>query len=115
MSKAFDKVWTSGLKYKIITIEDLPSILEKIMCSYLEERTAQIKIENTISPKIKLESGVPQGVILSPTMYILYTRDIPHPGRDCMDVLFVDDITQVIVNNTKEQQKIIMTTGDSWL
>ena len=110
VSKAFDKVWTSGLKYKIITIEDLPSIIKKIMCSYLVERTAQIKIENIIGPRIKLKSGVPQGGILSPTMYILYTKDIPRPGRNCMDVLFADDITQVIVNYNDDRRQLALTS-----
>ena len=80
------------------------------MCSYLEERTAQIKIENIIGPKIKLESGIPQGGILSPTMYILYTRDTPQPGRDCMDVLFVNDITQVIVNYNDDRRPLALTS-----
>ena len=110
VSKAFDKVWTSGLKYKIITIEDLPSIIKKIMCSCLEERTAQIEIENIIGPKIKLESGVPQRGILSLTMYILYKRDIPLPGHDCMDVLFADDVTQVIVNYNDDRRQWALTS-----
>ena len=35
VKKAFDKVWTQGLKYKIITIPELPLIIQKILCSYV--------------------------------------------------------------------------------
>ena len=42
VQKAFDKVWTQGLKYKIINIPDLPLIFQKILCSYVTNRTAQI-------------------------------------------------------------------------
>ena len=61
VQKAFDKVWTQGLKYKIINIPDLPLIFQKILCSYVTNRTAQIRIENYKGDKINLESGVPQG------------------------------------------------------
>ena len=46
VQKAFDKVWTQGLKYKIINIPDLPLIIQKLLCSYVTNRTAQIRIEN---------------------------------------------------------------------
>ena len=99
VKKAFDKVWTQGLKYKIITIPELPLIIQKILCSYVTKRTSQIRIENFIGDKINLESGVPQGGILSPTLYILFTRDIPPPvGEKNNDVIFADDVTQVIQN-----------------
>ena len=42
VQKAFDKVWTQGLKYKIITIPDLSLIIQKILCSYATKRSAQI-------------------------------------------------------------------------
>ena len=56
-------------------------------------------MENFIGDKINLESSVPQGGILSPTLYILYTRDIPPPaGENNNDVIFADDVTQIIQN-----------------
>ena len=45
---------------------------------------------------IELKSGVPQGSILSPSLYITYTSDIPPPGPGTTDVLFADDITQIV-------------------
>ena len=77
LSKAFDKVWHLGLKFKILQLQ-LPDILEKILCNFLDNRTAQIKMNNLLSEKFPLKSGVPQGSILSPTLHLLHighTRD----------------------------------------
>ena len=112
VSKAFDKVWLDGLKYKIIIIEELPSIIKKVLRSYVVGRTAQIKVEEIIGPKFQLESGVPQGGILSSTMYILYTRNMPPSGTDCDDVIFADDVTQIIQNLRNDRATLATTTSN---
>ena len=95
VAKAFDKVWHRGLKFKILRLQ-LPDITEKILCSFLDNRTAQIKMEGRLSDKFELKSGVPQGSILSPTMYIFYTSDLRPPGPGATDIMFADDVSQVI-------------------
>ena len=111
VQKAFDKVWTQGLKYKIITIPDLPLIIQKILCSYVTKRTVQIRIENFKGDKITLESSVPQGGILLPTLYILYTRDIPPPaGENNNDVIFADGVTQAIQNLCNDRRALAEAT-----
>ena len=95
VAKAFDKVWHRGLKYKILQLR-LPDIVEKILCSFLDDRTAQIKMFGGLSHKFDLKSGVPQGSILSPTLLIFYTADMPPPGPGATDIMFADDVTQVI-------------------
>ena len=97
VSKAFDKVWHNGLCYKILQLE-LPDIIEKVLCSFLTDRTVQIRYKNNIDEGFQILSGVPQGNILSPTLYILYTADISRAGPGCCDVLFADDVTQIIVD-----------------
>ena len=104
ISKAFDKVWLNGLKYKIINTQELPIIIKKIICSYVTDRTAQIRINNTLGPRFQLKSGVPQGGILSPNLFIIYTSDMPPPGPNATDIIFADGVTQIIENlrNNKE-------------
>ena len=108
--KAFDRVWLEGLQYKVVQTE-LPDLLKKMLCSFVTNRTAQIKIDKFIGPKIQLRAGVPQGSILSPTLFIFYTSDIPGPitGSDT-DVIFADDVSQVIIHegNDKEELAIQM-------
>ena len=109
VAKAFDKVWHRGLKYKVLRLQ-LPDIIEKIICSFLDERTAQIKLEGELSEKFPLRSGVPQGSILSPTLYIFYTSDLTLAGPGTTDVLFADDVSQIIEYEGKSKRMLARRT-----
>ena len=105
MAKAFDKVWHNGPKYKLLRL-NMPPILEKTLCNFLNNRTAKIIIGNDNSNNIILQNGVPQGSVLSPTLYSLYTNDLPSCGPGCLDTIFADDITQVITSPSKSKLMI---------
>ena len=97
VAKAFDRVWIEGLKFKMLNLEDLPTLLKKVICSFTTNRTAQIKINSVIGPKFQLKAGVPQGSILSPSLFIFYTHDLPPPTTNMStDVIFADDVTQIV-------------------
>ena len=105
MAKAFDRVWVEGLQFKVLQNE-LP---ERMLCSFVTGRTAQIKIDEHIGPRFQLQAGIPQGSILSPTLFIFYTHDIPSPATNTdVDVIFADDISQAILykGNDKEEAAI---------
>ena len=110
VSKAFDKVWTLGLQYKILQLM-LPDIIEKTLSSFLVNRTVKIKYEGHMGPKFQLKSGVPQGAILTPTLYILYTADLPPSREGTIDVLFADDITQVIISQNPSKRLMAIKTA----
>ncbi|MEL7079661.1 MAG: reverse transcriptase domain-containing protein, partial [Cyanobacteria bacterium J06582_2] len=96
VSKAFDKVWHHGLQFKIMTLT-LPDIMEKSLCHFLVGRTARITLDGKIGPSFPLKSGVPQGSVISPTLYITYISDVPEPVlHTSCNIGFADDITQII-------------------
>ncbi len=103
VAKAFDKVWHSGLKYKLLQL-GLPDILQKTLCTFLDNRIANISFGNELSHDVNILSGVPQGSVLSPTLYTLYTNDLPQAGPGCMDTLYADDITQIVTTASKSKK-----------
>ena len=68
VSKGFDKVWHKGLKYKIQNQYQLLPLTIKLLSTFLKQRTARIKVNDYEGPAFDLESGVPQGSVLGPTL-----------------------------------------------
>lgn len=102
ITKAFDKVWHLGLKYKILHL-GLPITYEKLLCDFLDDRKARIKVGNFMGNSFQLRCGVPQGSVLSPTLFITYTRDLPTP-RTGRNISYADDITQIIGYGGKSKE-----------
>ncbi len=103
VSRAFDKVWLSTLKYKLNQIK-LASILNKILCSFLDNRSPSISLNNYTGPPFQPDSGVPQGSSISTTLYTVYTHDIPTPLTDSTNIQY-GDITQIITYAGKSTHK----------
>lgn len=86
---AFDTVWHEGLVYKLITI-DGPLYLIHIIKNFLKQRSFYIDINSAHSTQRHILAGVPQGSVLGPILFNIYTHDIPQVS-DCKLSLFADD------------------------
>jgi hypothetical protein len=49
----------------------------KWMGSYLKGRKQVVYVDGSLSGRLEIEAGVPQGSILGPLMYIIFTNDLP--------------------------------------
>ncbi|GFS67468.1 RNA-directed DNA polymerase from mobile element jockey [Trichonephila clavipes] len=75
IQKAFDRVWHTGLLFKLITYK-IPPPLIYLLNSYISDRSFTVKINRTFSQLKKINAGVAQGSILAPTLFNLYVNDI---------------------------------------
>ena len=60
--------------------------------SYLQNRSQIVKAENTVSENMNIISGVPQGSILGPMLFLIYVNDVSM-HLTCNAELFADDTT----------------------
>lgn len=74
--KAFDKVWTKGLLYKIQTLGIFPTRIVRLLASYFQDRKIQVRVGPAISSQHNITAGTPQGSILSPLLYNISTNDL---------------------------------------
>ena len=88
ISQVFDKAWHEGLLYKIKT--GFSDSTYKILKSYLENRYFLIKYMEEYTSLHPVPSGVPQGSILDPLLYLIYTTDLPTTS-DSTTATFADD------------------------
>jgi hypothetical protein len=88
IQQAFDKVWHHGLLYKLKRI--MPSQLYFILKSYLSNRYFDIKTSKDETNYHLIHAGVPQGSVLGPLLYLIYTADIPITNETTL-ASFADD------------------------
>jgi hypothetical protein len=94
VSQAFDRVWHSVLLYKIKQF--LPPPYFFLLKSYLSDRQFQVRVGNENSELQPIKAGVPQGSVLGPTLYVLFTCDIPLSTTTLG--IFADDTVILSVN-----------------
>ena len=74
--KAFDSVNHDLILKKLKHQYHIDGFLLRFFVSYLKDRYQRVVINNEQSTDLRVHSGVPQGSILGPTIFILFLNDI---------------------------------------
>ena len=88
-SKAFDKVPHKRLLLKLHQLGIRGNTLNWIE-SFLKDRTQRVVLENSTSESAPVLSGVPQGTVLGPLLFLVYINDLPQCVNSQVK-LFADD------------------------
>jgi methyl coenzyme M reductase subunit D len=120
VEKAFDRVWHQGLIFKLIKFK-FPRNYVKIVSAFLKNRSFQVTVNNKSSNFRQFYFGLPQGAVLSPILYNIFTADIPSP-KNCNLALFADDtafyasskFVNVITENLKNYSLELQFFFDKW-
>ena len=89
ISKAFDKVWHDGLIFKL-KCNGISGNLLGLFENFLKDRMQRVVLNGQTSEWGNLRSGVPQGSVLGPLLFLVYINDLTDNINADMK-LFADD------------------------
>ena len=90
IAKAFDTVSHKKLLVKLRIYGFPPRFLNWIS-EFLRNRTMLVKIDGELSTCKEMISGVPQGSVLGPLLFMLYVNDLPNVVRTSEVRMYADD------------------------
>lgn len=101
-AKAFDKVPHQRLLLKLSLANVHPDVLRWIE-AFLNNRSQFVFINNSTSDSLRVTSGVPQGSVLGPLLFLIYINDLPGHVT-CNIRMFADDcVIYKTITNTSHQ------------
>ena len=105
MSKVFDTINIHTLIRKLLQ-NNIPDTIIKFIANYIKGRKAYATYIKHTSLQRQFKTDVPQGGVLSPTLFSIYTADIPPPRAPVQVMVYADDIT-ITSTHTSAAKKYI--------
>ena len=109
IKKAFDNVWHAGLLWKLVC-SDVPAYLLLWTAAFLADRVFQVRVNSALSHRGQISAGVPQGAVLSPTLFNVFINDIPLEGTPSLSysTLYADDLATYFTYTTDDTPALRM-------
>ena len=104
-SKAFDRV-PHGLLIEKLLFIGIDSAVVRWIAHFLADRMQKVVVEGATSGSLAVTSGVPQGSVLGPSLFLVYINDICSIIKTSTIRLFADDaLLYCPVNSLDSSQK----------
>ncbi len=118
-SKAFHVVPHARLLKKIEHY-GIRDVTHRWIRAFLTQRTQSVQVDGSHSSKVDVESGVPQGTVLGPLLFLLYINDLPEYvssqvrlfADDCLLYRPIRSITDQL--QLQEDLKALTTWASTW-
>ena len=100
MSKTFDTINKHTLIRKLLQT-NIPGTIMKFCANYIKGRKPYTTYRNHASIQRQFKSGIPHGGVLSPTLFNIYTADLPAPRVPFQIMSYADDITITSIHTSR--------------
>ena len=120
--KAFDKVCHKRLVHKL-KLYNIGTMYSKWIESFLDSRKQKVIVNGVASSPKDVTSGIPQGSVLGPILFVLYINDLPDVIKNgSIPYLFADD-TKIFhsikctqdCKDLQEDIKAMQVWSEKWL
>ncbi len=102
-AKAFDKVSHSLLTHKLQAYGITGKINQWIR-NWLSNRSQSVIVEGHKSDPVSVDSGVPQGSVLGPSLFLYYINDISQQIHSNIRLFADDTICYIVINSLGDAQ-----------
>lgn len=91
LEKAYERVYKKTIIEKLVKW-NITGNITKFVSEFLKDRRFEVKINNKSSAEFQQENGVPQGSVLSVTMFLIAINSLAEfLDKKCKYLLFADD------------------------